>query len=262
MIPGDEIFMNRNSVHLHVHENAAAVALAAAGWIHGLASRAGGGFTVCLSGGSTPRQLYVMLARAPLVETFPWQRVHWFWGDERFVAHDHPDSNYRMVRTAMFDAVDFPSANIHPIDTSLADPDVAAEHYERLLAEHHGGGSLHAERPLFDVTLLGIGEDGHTASLFPGTPTLDIHDRWVASTTGSRPEPRITLTFPALNASRHVAFLACGAGKRDILAAIWRGEDFPAGRVRACGDTHWFLDEEACPPEIRKHPPRATVRRP
>src|SRR5262249_23838998 len=138
---------------------------------------------------------------------FPWRRAHWFLGDERFVPHDHPDSNYRMVREALFSRVPVPAANIHAIRTEQLTPEQAALAYESTLKEFYGTDTLDPGQHLFDVTLLGIGEDGHTASLFPGQPALKERRRWAVAVVGVRSEPRVTLTYPALDGSAHVAFL-------------------------------------------------------
>src|SRR6267142_1202640 len=149
------------------------------------------------SGGSTPRRFYQLLAEPPLRDVMPWQRIHWFWGDERFVPWDHPDSNYGMARQAMLAHVPVSPGNIHGI-AFAGTPADAARAYQDALQSHYGAEQLDPARPLFDVVLLGMGPDGHTASLIPGEPVLDEKARWVAEVTHGRPEPRITLTYPAL----------------------------------------------------------------
>ena len=171
--------------------------------------------------------------------------MHWFFGDERFVPHDHPDSNYRMVRAAMLDAAPVPAANVHPIPTDGL-PAEAARRYERELQEFYGAATLDPQRPLFDVVLLGLGEDGHTASLFPGTAALEERKRWVVDVLNPKQEPRITLTYPALESTRALAFLVAGAAKRAILGRVWAGEDLPAARVRGPAPD-WFIDQAADP---------------
>lgn len=200
---------------------------------------------VCLSGGSTPRLLYELLATPPYRDRIPWDRVHWFWGDERFVPPDHEDSNYRMARLALFAAVPAPPHHVHPIPTQGMPPFQAALAYELALQGFYGAPVLDPGRPLFAVTLLGLGEDGHTASLFPGVAALDEARRWTAAVIGAKPEPRISLTLPALAASRDTLFLVAGAAKRPVLERLARGEDLPAGRVRAIGTVHWLLDRAA-----------------
>lgn len=200
---------------------------------------------IALSGGSTPKLLFQLLATDEYNKRVPWQRVHLFWGDERFVPPEHPDSNYGMTRATLLSKVPIPQANIHPIPTD-GDPDDAAARYERLLQDEYGATTLDAARPLFDVTFLGVGEDGHTASLIPGEPVLQERRRWVAAVAHGRPEVRITLTYPALESSRFVAFLVAGAGKAGILKAIRSGQaGVPAARLKPNGELIWFVDRAA-----------------
>ena len=227
----------------HVFDDADALAREGAEWLCALAQARNEIFAVCLSGGSTPRRLYQRLAAPPIVTRFPWRRVHWFWGDERFVPHDHPDSNYRMARDAFLSSAAVPQANMHAIPTEGLEPRQAAAAYEATLKRFYGAETLNPARPLFDVTLLGVGEDGHTASLFPGEPALDEAAHWVVAVIGAKSEPRITLTYPALDASRDVAFLATGAAKKEILRRAQAGDrTLPAARVRPVGRLHWFTD--------------------
>ena len=217
----------------------------AAEWMTDLALAAPGPFRVSLSGGSTPKALYALLASDAFVGRFPWPRVHWYWGDERFVPYDHPDSNFRMTREAMLAKAPIPSENINPVPTD-GDPDAAAARYERTLQTAYGAAVLDPARPLFDVTLLGLGTDGHTASLLPGEPVLDERRCWVAAVSHGRPEVRVTMTYPAIESSRQVAFLVAGNDKAQIVAAIRGGDSqVPAARVRPVGDLVWFLDQAA-----------------
>jgi 6-phosphogluconolactonase len=196
---------------------------------------------VSLSGGSTPRLLYALLAKPPYLHGFPWSRAHWFWGDERFVPHDDARSNYRMVEAALLSRVPIPSGNIHAIQIENIDPHDAAATYERSFKSFYGADRLDPTRPLFDVTLLGLSADGHTASLFPGSPVLRERNTWVAPVLGVMPEPRITLTFPTLDSSRHVAFLIAGKDKRPMLARLRRAdESLPAAQIRPIGALHIF----------------------
>src|ERR1700676_2721930 len=151
-----------------VFEDAEALARHAAEWLCALASASDEKSAISCSGGSTPKLLYEVLAEPAIASRFPWERVHWFWGDERFVPHDHPDSNYRMVFDALLSRVAVPDGNIHAIPTGDLSPEQAAAAYEKTLRVFYGADTIASTRPLFDVTLLGIGEDGHTASLFPG----------------------------------------------------------------------------------------------
>jgi 6-phosphogluconolactonase len=216
-------------------------------WITDLAASSRGRFAICLSGGSTPRRLYQLLGDAPYRDALPWERVHWFWGDERFVPWDHPDSNYGMVHAAMLARVPAPPQNIHGIATTGTPPDAAGA-YERLLKSYYGAEALDPARALFDVEILGLGPDGHTASLFPGTSVLEERDRWVAEVIGARAEARITLTYPVLESSRHSAFLVAGTEKREMLVrALASDETLPAAHVNPVGDLTWFVDEAAAP---------------
>jgi 6-phosphogluconolactonase len=221
-----------------------ALAQSVAEWLCARAQAAGGAFAICLSGGSTPRRLYQRLAEPTVAARFPWGRVHWFWGDERYVPHGHPDSNYRMAREAFLAHVPVPAGNIHPIPTESPSPEHAAAAYEATLRGSYGAERLDPGRPLFDVTLLGIGEDGHTASLFPGDPALEEDRRWAVAVAGA--PPRVTLTYPVLESSRDLAFLATGTAKRGILARVQAGEPkLPASRVQPVGRLHWFADRAA-----------------
>lgn len=220
----------------------------AAQWLCNRAMASGERFAVCLSGGSTPRRLYELLADPPTAAQMPWERIHWFFGDERFVPPDRPDSNFRMAREAMFARVSVPAGHVHPIPTQGLEPDDAAFAYEATLKRYYGGDALDPGRLLFDVTLLGLGEDGHTASLFPGTPALREHHRWAVAVVGAKPEPRITLTYPALDSSADVVFLATGESKRAILARVRAGDPaLPALAVRPVRRPLWFVDRAALP---------------
>lgn len=202
---------------------------------------------VCLSGGSTPKRLYHRLAIDPWRAALPWDRLNWFWGDERFVPHDDPRSNFAMTKEALLAKVPCPAGAIHKIPVDGGSAAISARLYEFDLQRFYGSSSIDGSRPLFDVMLLGIGSDGHTASLFPGMPAIDEGRKWVvASQPGLDPfVPRITLTLPAIAASRAVVFLVAGADKRDVLSRILAGEDLPAARVAAAVPTLWFVDQAA-----------------
>jgi 6-phosphogluconolactonase len=231
-----------------VFENAETLARNVAKWLCALAQASDRAFAVCLSGGSTPQHLYELLGEAAIASRFPWSRVHWFWGDERFVPHDHRDSNYRMVRDALLSRVPVPRDNIHAIPTEGLSPQQAAAAYETTLKRFYGAEIIVPNRPLFDVTLLGIGEDGHTASLFPGQPALEERHRWAVEVIGAKSEPRITLTYPVLDSSREAAFLVTGEGKRGVVARAQAGDrTIPAARVHPVGRLHWFTDRAAAP---------------
>ncbi|MCC6889260.1 MAG: 6-phosphogluconolactonase [Hyphomicrobiales bacterium] len=232
-------------MRVFVHEDAEALSKAAARWLADRARTGEGRFGVSLAGGSTPRRMYELLA-ATEGERFPWPRVHWFFGDERFVPHDHPDSNLRMVRDAMVLKAPVPEDRVHPISCS-GSPAAAAASYEETLQAFYGGKRLDPTRPLFDVVLLGLGDDGHTASLFPERGELDERQRWAVPVIGAMPQPRVTLTYHVLESSRAMVFLVSGAGKREALRRVWRGDDLPASRLRPQGDLYWFIDRAADP---------------
>jgi 6-phosphogluconolactonase len=223
-----------------------ALAARAAAWLLDAALGTEGPFAVALSGGSTPRALYALLAQPPYLASFPWARTHWFWGDERFVPHDDPESNYRMVREALLSKAPIPAANVHAIPTEGLGADAAAKAYEGVLKAFYRADALDPTRPLFDVQLLGLGPDGHTASLFPGQPVLEERIRWAAADLGPGGLSRITLTYPVLESSRRTAFLIAGAEKRDILARLRAGaDDLPAARLRPEGGLRLFVDAAA-----------------
>jgi 6-phosphogluconolactonase len=237
--------MDRFVGRIEVLADPPALARRAAEWMTATASATKESFRIALSGGSTPKALYSLLASDEFKDRFPWRRVSWFWGDERFVPYDHPESNYRMTREAMLAKVPVPPENIFPIPTD-GDPDDAARRYERTLQEVYGAPTLDPSRPLFDIVLLGMGPDGHTASLLPGDKLLDERKRWVGAVAHGRPEVRITLTYPAIESSRHVAFLMEGKAKAAMFGEIHAGDSqLPAARVRPLGELIWFADRAA-----------------
>jgi 6-phosphogluconolactonase len=237
--------MSRSAGHVDVSPDASALARRVAEWLTGAASATNGPFRISLSGGSTPKRLYSLLASSEFRDRFPWRTVEWYWGDERFVPYDDPESNYRMVREAMLANAPAPPENIHPVPTD-GSPEDAARRYERTLQEAYGAVSLDPARPLFDVTLLGLGADGHTASLLPNDPVLGERKRWVAAVSHGRPEVRITMTYPVIESSRRIAFLVTGQEKAAILRSILSGDSqAPAARVRSAGKLFWFVDQAA-----------------
>jgi 6-phosphogluconolactonase len=178
--------------------------------------------------------------------------VHWFIGDERFVPADDPLNNMGMARAAFLDRC-APPANIHPIPTATADPsdpDRGATLYEQELKSFYGADTLDQARPLFDLVLMGVGLDGHTASLFPGDPALDETARWVVGVPKANVEPfvpRITLTLPTLASCREMLFEVAGMDKRAILTRLFAAENLPANRARSTGETVWLVDRAAIP---------------
>ncbi len=204
---------------------------------------------ICLTGGSSPKQLYQLLATAPWRAQIPWDRVHWFIGDERFVRSDDPLNNMSMARRAFLDAC-APAANIHPIPTDTVNPDEAARRYERILQSFYGADRLDPNRSLFDIVLMGVGPDGHTASLFPLYPAIAETERWVVGVPKAHVEPfvpRVTLTLPALGSCREMLFEVAGSEKRAILTRVLAGETLPANQARATGETIWLVDQAALP---------------
>ena len=235
---------------LTIHADAEALARAAADWICQRLESTAGRSAVALSGGSTPKRLYETLASAEYRNRVPWARVHWFWGDERFVAPDHPQSNFAMFYQAVLRRVRVPEHNVHPVPTLGHTPDEAAEAYSKELQRFHGSGELRDDEPLFNVVLLGLGDDGHVASLLPTSAALEERSAWATVVETGRPEPRITLTYPALESCGDCLFLITGTAKRAIVAAVLRGEEFPATRLKPRGTCTWFIDQAAMPDEV------------
>ena len=202
---------------------------------------------IALSGGSTPRRLYQLLATKRL-EAFPWTNVHWFWGDERFVPPDDPASNYRMTCEAMLAHAPVPPDHVHPMPTVGLSPEAAAAAYARTLKDFYGADELAPDRPLFDLVLLGLGTNGHTASLFPGMPVLEERRRWVGTMHDPEAGTRLTLTYPALESSRETVFLVAGADKKAVLREVLDGDQSqPAARLRPHGTLRFLADRAADP---------------
>jgi 6-phosphogluconolactonase len=207
-----------------------------------------GRFTIALSGGSTPRNLYTLIA-ANASTTLPWDQMFFFWGDERHVPPDSPDSNYRMAKEALLSKVPIPAANIFPIPAENPDASAAAETYEQTLQKFFAVAP--GEFPRFDLILLGMGPDGHTASLFPETAALQEKSRLVvANWVEKLGSSRITFTLPLLNAARCVAFLVSGADKAAALHEVLEGnapaEKYPSRLVQPRdGKLIWFVDRAA-----------------
>ncbi len=198
--------------------------------------------TIALAGGSTPKPLYEAIAKQDL----PWDKTHVFWGDERYVSADHANSNEGMARKAWLSHVDIPARNVHPMPTHQPEPSDSAVQYEQEIQAFFK--TQPGELPKFDVILLGTGDDGHTASLFPHTDALNVSDRLV--TVGNKDgQPRITLTAPLINQARCVLFLVAGANKQDALAHIFAEEDdnqqYPARMIQPEGELIWLLDRAA-----------------
>ncbi len=206
---------------------------------------------VALTGGASPQGLYRLLAETPWRSQVPWDRVHWFIGDDRFVPESDPLSNMGTARRVLLDRVGgAPWQNIHPMPTDTNYPEGAARLYEDELKAFYGADRLDPARPMFDLVLMGLGDDGHTASLFPGSPALDEKQRWVLGIAKAGMEPfvpRVTLTFPALASTREMLFLVDSADKRAILSRVLSGEDLPARRAYADGNLIWLVVRAAAP---------------
>src|SRR5687768_4014525 len=245
-----------SSKTLRVFDTAEQVADAAARQFIELANSATtnrGRFAVALAGGNTPRRMYDLLAEDQLRNRVDWAAVHLFFGDERCVPRDHPDSNYRMVREALISRVDVPDANVYPINGD-AEPATNAALYETNLREFFP----EALAPVFDMVLLGLGEDGHTASLFPETSALRVTDKWVvANWVEKLAAYRITLTPAAINGAAQVTFLVTGANKAAAVRAVLEGpfqpENLPAQLIKPeTGILTWLLDSQAAS-KLSKH---------
>jgi 6-phosphogluconolactonase len=205
---------------------------------------------ICLSGGSTPKRLYALLAGPDYLERVPWARIHWFFGDDRVVPWDDPLSNVRMVREAFGHGAPIPATHLHFVPSDLG-PETGARAYDESLRTFYGARSLDPARPLFDLVLLGLGEDGHIASLFPGKPALAEQEAWAVPVpeAGLAPfVPRITLTYPALASARHLLFLVTGGAKQEPLRQISEGGALPAARVTSDGSLTWLVDRAAAGP--------------
>jgi 6-phosphogluconolactonase len=212
--------------------------------------------SVALSGGSTPRAMYALLATDPIVRRVDWARVHLFFGDERCVSPDHPDSNYRMVRETLLDRAPLPPGNVHRM-RGEDPPDQAALAYEADLRAFFGDGAA----PSFDLVLLGMGDNGHTASLFPGLSAVHEAVRWVVACCVAEVGMwRLTLTPVAINAAAQVTFLVAGTRKAAMLKRVLEGpyhpDVLPAQIIRPTGGSLRWLVDEAAAAELARVRPR------
>ena len=205
-----------------------------------------GRFAVAISGGSTPREMHRMLAAPPALAAIPWAKVHLFWVDERCVPADDPRSNFGTARKDFLSQVPIPEKNLHPIQGEFPSEREAEDYELELIRFFHLG---EGEFPAFDLVFLGIGADGHTASLFPGDWALHEERRRVVAVRGGIPVlNRITMTLPVLNRSRRIVFLAVGQEKAETVKAVMSGHlpALPAGMIRPSeGAVSWLLDQEA-----------------
>ncbi len=245
--------MKTDGFRLKIVNDLAEICHTAAGEIEHMANRTATGsnpFTIALSGGSTPRGLHSLLAGDPAIrDRLPWQHLHFFWGDERHVPPDHPQSNYRMARESLFSLAPVPSENIHRVPAEEPDAALAAEKYEGEIRTFFGleVGQL----PRFDCILLGMGSDGHTASLFPETEALQESNRLVVANWVDKFKAyRVTLTVPVLNHAKLVVFLVSGHEKAEALKEVLQGDRqpdrFPAQLIRPDpGKLLWIVDRAA-----------------
>jgi 6-phosphogluconolactonase len=220
------------------------------------AIRRRGRCVLALSGGSTPRLVYPLLASSPRIDLVDWSRVDFFWGDERGVPADHPDSNFGLARRLLLD--ELPGVRreaVHPMPAGAAGPEAAAARYEATIGRVLGVRPGSTRRPRFDLVWLGMGPDGHTASLFPGAAALSERRRWVMPTTAPKTSvvaSRMTVTLPLINAARTVLFVVAGADKASAVRAVRSGSsELPAARVRA-RSTVWLLDAAAAGESARR----------
>lgn len=234
--------------------DSAALAKAAAERVMARIAANDGRVAICLAGGSSPKLLYQLLATDACRDRIPWDRVHWFIGDERFVPANDPLNNMNVAQRIFLDRY-APAANIHPIPTDTADPEEAASRYQTELQSFYGANELDSGKPLFDLVLLGVGPDGHTASLFPGYPAIEETGRWVVGVPQAHVAPfvpRVTLTLPALGSCREMLFELSGSEKRPILTRVFAGENLPANRAYSAGEMIWLVDAAALPENFRE----------
>jgi 6-phosphogluconolactonase len=221
-----------------------------------------GRFTLVLAGGSTPEKTYQRLATSETAAQIDWSKTWLFFGDERFVPADNPASNFGMVQRSLLRHGRVPLENVFPIPTECPSAGQAARQYGEEIARFFGQAADTARPPSFDLIILGLGDDGHTASLFPGMPALEVDDAWLTSSPpGVLPPPvdRVTMTFPILNQARHVSFLVAGEKKAPVLQEILEGEPpvtkYPAAGIRPlAGKAGWLIDEGAA--KLLKRSPR------
>ncbi|MCJ9700528.1 6-phosphogluconolactonase [Bradyrhizobium sp. SHOUNA76] len=238
---------------LIVAADAEALAQAAAERVMARIAANPGRIAICLTGGSSPKKLYQLLGSDAYRAKIPWQRVHWFIGDERFVPESDPLNNMAVARATFLDR-DAPSGHVHPIPTTADNPDRSAEAYARELQAFYGAENLDPARPLFDLVLMGVGPDGHTASLFPGFPEIEETERWVVGVPKANVAPfvpRVSLTLPVLASCYEMLFEIAGHDKQPILTRLLNGETLPALRARSKGETVWLVDQAALPEGIR-----------
>lgn len=224
--------------------DASALAHAAAHLIVDISNKAvqqKGYCSIALSGGSTPKLLFSLLAKSPYKNNIPWKKIYFAFGDERFVPPTSDDSNYKMAMDSMLSLVPVPKKNILAVETVKLKPEPSAKQYEKDLS------AFVTKKNPFDLVLLGIGEEGHTASIFPNSPLLEDKKRVRSTWVEEKQMQRISFTLSFINQAKNIAFLVSGAGKSAILKTLRsaKGKKLPAARVQATKTTYWFLDEAA-----------------
>jgi len=240
--------MNAGAPEFRVFDTAEQLSQRLADWIVEHIGAEPDRVALCLSGGTTPQRLYELLGAAPRRDRLPWARLHCFWGDERLVPHDSPQSNFRMTHDALLQHVSIPAENIHAVPTDRGSAAAAAAEYQRTLKRFYGAQQIDPARPLFDLTLLGLGEDGHIASLFPNSPALAETRRWAVPVAGQGTLERISLTYPALASSAFTVFLVAGERKRAALSRLLAGDPaLPATHLRPVGEFFLLADRAAAP---------------
>lgn len=235
-------------MELHIYKNAETLSDAVAGWIAGRIGetlKKKGRFTIALSGGSTPQRLHKILAASPYKEQIDWSKLHIFWGDERAVPFQDSRNNAKMAYDTLLDFVPVPASQIHVMRTDIT-PEQSAIEYEKILHQYFSSA-----QETFDLVLLGMGDDGHTLSLFPGTDVVHEEAAWVkAFFLKAQDMYRITLTKSVVNKSACIAFLTTGTGKahalKEVLKGAYNPDLYPSQEIRpATGQLHWFVDEAA-----------------
>lgn len=233
---------------LHIYKDANDVSIALAEWITSLIEttlQKQDGFTWVLTGGNSPKQLYELLAQSPYRERIQWEKLHFFWGDERAVPFEDSRNNARMTFEALLNNVPVKREQVHIMQTDIA-PDASAVAYEKILHTYFPAGNV-----TFDLVLNGMGDDAHTLSLFPGSPAIKEQDAWVTSFwLQAQDMYRITLTAPVVNLAKNVVFLTFGANKANALHNVLEGEtnvqQYPSQLIRPKSESlHWFIDEAA-----------------
>jgi 6-phosphogluconolactonase len=243
--------MASGRILIHVADAEALAAAAAKRLLSRIAANPGR-IAICLTGGSSPKRLYELLATPDYAKAVPWDRVHWFIGDDRFVPTSDPLSNIGMAKNAFLDE-HAPRDNVHPMPTDASTPDAAALLYAAMLKSYQDTIAPEPADPLFDLVLMGIGPDGHTASLFPGYPAIEVRDRWVTGVPQAHVAPfvpRVTLTLPALASCKEMLFLVSGADKRAIAARVLSDDTLPAAQAHSNHETVWLIDAAAMPESL------------